>query len=114
MTRSADYRPVTAAAPFELGALDWQEHSVCQWTDEPGLFDAFSEGSTPREWERVARAQAFCVECPVRAQCLEFGISLRESGVYGGYYLSKGHALSQGTHVRKPNKPSKSQERAAA
>jgi hypothetical protein len=114
VSRAADYRPLTAAAPFELGALDWQEHSVCQWTDEPGLFDAFSEGSTPREWERVARAQNVCVECPVRAQCLEFGISLRESGVYGGRYLSKGHVLTQGAHVRKPPKQPTAQERAAA
>jgi len=34
---------------------------------------------------------AICASCPVRKQCLEYGLENKETGVYGGVYLNRGH-----------------------
>lgn len=34
---------------------------------------------------------AICASCPVRRQCLEYGLENKETGVYGGVYLNRGH-----------------------
>ncbi|MBL0202903.1 MAG: WhiB family transcriptional regulator [Candidatus Microthrix sp.] len=43
----------------------------------------------PPTEEESGRAKAVCAECPVRQDCLEFAISVREKeGVWGGPRLS--------------------------
>jgi len=44
----------------------------------------------------IARAKAFCAECPVRAQCLDSALARREPwGVWGGELLANGKVLAQ-------------------
>lgn len=92
--------PTTVMPTFALGELDWQEHSICQWQD-PSLFDEFHSRAKTSDWDRVEEAQRVCAGCPVRTECLAFGVSDQQSGVWGGHYLSQGHVIPPGSRVCK-------------
>ena len=71
------------------GSMAWQSEAACQY-DDTRLFAEAGKRQTPAARRRVASAMAICAGCPVRAECLEFGISNRSSGVYGGQHLMRG------------------------
>jgi hypothetical protein len=57
------------------------------------LFDPVGYSVEPDEppgndWNGVARAQAICADCPVRALCFADAVENRRFGVWGGVYLS--------------------------
>ena len=55
----------------------WMLNARCRGTDPETFFP--SDGSSSRA------AQRLCVECPVRAECLEYALVNRiEQGVWGG------------------------------
>lgn len=57
---------------------DWAARAMCLNTDGDGAFER--EGSVAeREFIR-----SFCEQCPVRAECLEWGLRFDDEGVYGG------------------------------
>jgi len=65
---SADSVPLTPS---------WMAEAACRGCD-PALF--YSERGS---WTEVADAKRICRECPVKAECLEYG--LREPvGIWGG------------------------------
>jgi len=78
--------------------MDWQDLSACLGED-PALFDEFLAKPGAEERKRVIAAKKICAACPVRAECLSFGMSNKESGVRGGEYLSLGRVLN----VREPD-----------
>jgi WhiB family redox-sensing transcriptional regulator len=63
----------------------WQFRAACRGEDAglffaPGYFEAREEKEA-----REARAKAICARCPVRDECLEYALSIREiHGVWGG------------------------------
>ena len=60
----------------------WIEHSRCIGED-PELF--FPVGSRGTAIEQTQRAIAVCMDCPVRAQCLEWALdTCQDAGVWGG------------------------------
>lgn len=60
----------------------WIERARCIG-EEPELF--FPVGSTGTALEQTRRAIAICLECPVRAECLEWSLdTCQDAGVWGG------------------------------
>lgn len=63
----------------------WQWRAACRG-DDTALF--FPPGEFEPKEERVARerkAKAICATCPVRIECLEYAIRIREThGIWGG------------------------------
>ena len=61
---------------------DWRRLARCRDTD-PSLF--FPVGATGDAIDLIEAAKTVCLECEVRAECLEFALVTRqESGVWGG------------------------------
>ena len=71
----------TAAA-----AADWQEWGATCVGEDPSVFFAPDYWETTEEKRaREAKAKLLCRACPVRPQCLEFGLTASEGhGVWGG------------------------------
>lgn len=61
----------------EVGALTWQERSLCAQTDPEAFFP--EKGGSTREAKKV------CVGCDVRSECLEYALDKDERfGIWGG------------------------------
>ena len=66
-------------------AIGWQFRAACRG-EESALFFApnYFERREQKE-AREAKAKAICVRCPVRAECLEYALRIREPhGIWGG------------------------------
>jgi WhiB family redox-sensing transcriptional regulator len=63
----------------------WQWRAACRG-DDAGLFFAPNQPETREEREvRERNAKAICAVCPVRAECLEYAVRIREpNGIWGG------------------------------
>jgi len=63
---------------------DWQLHAACRGTDSEVFFHPERERGEARERREVA-AKAICAACPVRQECLDHSLAVREPyGVWGG------------------------------
>jgi WhiB family redox-sensing transcriptional regulator len=75
-------------------ANGWQHLAACRGEDStpffaPGYFERRSEKNA-----REAVAKAICARCPVRPECLEFALTIREGhGVWGGLNEMERRAL---------------------
>ena len=63
----------------------WQFEAACRGTDSalffaPNYFERREEKAS-----REAEAKTICTRCPVRLQCLEYALKIREThGIWGG------------------------------
>jgi WhiB family redox-sensing transcriptional regulator len=85
----------TPAAPpllrlvADLGDAPWREHAACLGADREIFFVApisscSSKGTLmASETRQRAVVDAYCVGCPVRAQCLEHALTYGEVGIWG-------------------------------
>jgi WhiB family redox-sensing transcriptional regulator len=81
--------------------------------DEPWRLDARCADGTSalvglffsEQLDDILRAKAFCVECPVKQECLAAAIDRREPwGVWGGELFANGKVLA---HKRRRGRPPK-------
>jgi len=71
--------------------MDWRHLAACL-DEDPELF--FPVGDTGPALLQVAEAKAVCAECPVRAQCVEFALTLGlNEGIFGGLTPDERRAL---------------------
>jgi WhiB family transcriptional regulator, redox-sensing transcriptional regulator len=72
----------------------WQHFAACRGEDSTHFF---APSYFERRYEKNAReavAKAICVRCPVRDQCLEYALSVRENhGIWGGLNEMERRAL---------------------
>ncbi len=72
----------------ELGVplpIDWQQRGICRDSDASVFFPPTSFEHKPEREAREAKAKSICAGCPVRVQCLEWALAVREPhGVWGG------------------------------
>ncbi len=63
----------------------WQLRAACRGPESALFFPpTYPERKDERD-AREARAKAICQECPVRSECLDYAISIREPhGIWGG------------------------------
>jgi WhiB family redox-sensing transcriptional regulator len=84
-------RSLRVAASWQIGipeagqdakASAWRFHALCSEQD-PDLF--FPVGTSGPALRQALRAKAICMQCPVRAACLEWALETRQPhGVWGG------------------------------
>lgn len=74
-----------AALGLDPDEAEWYDFSVCNGQKIWRFYEGY-ESST-----RVAiQTDQMCLSCPVRNQCLQYGMENNEWGVWGGIYLSNG------------------------
>ena len=63
----------------------WQVKAACRGPESAVFFPpTWPERRDEREL-REARAKTICADCPVRAECLDFALRIREPhGIWGG------------------------------
>lgn len=63
----------------------WQWQAVCRGEDAALFFPPSHLEDRDHKRERERRAKALCSICPVRIECLEYALRIREPyGVWGG------------------------------
>jgi WhiB family transcriptional regulator, redox-sensing transcriptional regulator len=63
----------------------WQFQAACRGEDSSLFFAPNYFEKREEKLAREARAKAFCDRCPVRTDCLEYALDIRENhGVWGG------------------------------
>ena len=73
--------PLLSAAP----ATKWQSFGACRDADVDVFFPPSHFEHKPEREARESRAKAICMTCTVRAECLDWALSVREPhGVWGG------------------------------
>jgi WhiB family redox-sensing transcriptional regulator len=78
----------------------WRAEARCADSSSALVDLFFSE-----QLDDILRAKAFCVECPVRRQCLDAAIARREPwGVWGGELFANGKVLAQKRRRGRPPK----------
>jgi len=58
--------------------------------------EAVSELFFSEEQKDIASARQICMQCPVRAKCLQYGIEYQNDGVLGGYTASERKKMARG------------------
>lgn len=81
-------RPGPRIVPPPMG---WQGRGLCR--ENPGLFDDLDNFPSPDERRRIEVAMSVCARCPVRQECLAFGMKGKCWGVFGGFLLRGGKAV---------------------
>lgn len=89
-------------------ALQWEMTDTEEWRDLARCRDgsaALTELFFSEQLDDIARAKAFCRECPVMNDCLEAALVRREPwGVWGGELLANGKILAQKRNRGRPPK----------
>lgn len=63
----------------------WQFLAACRGEDTADFFPPPHPETREDREARESRAKAICGVCPVRAECLDYALSVRESyGIWGG------------------------------
>jgi WhiB family redox-sensing transcriptional regulator len=66
---------------------DWTDRAACRGGP---VHYWFPEGQGQRAVADAARGKAVCSACPVRQQCLAYGMKTTATGIFGGHYLHLG------------------------
>ena len=91
-----------AAVAHLEGALgtEWQQRGLCRASDSTVFFAPAHFEHKPEREAREAKAKVICAGCPVRAQCLDWALAVREPhGVWGGYSESERKQILVGKRV---------------
>lgn len=70
---------------------DWQHEAACRDDPEPDLW--FPVGTEGPARVQARQAKTICAGCPVREQCLAYGLGLpasQQTGIWGGYWFDVG------------------------
>lgn len=62
-------------------SMDWMSQGACQ-REDPELFFPIAAGGPALEQIRTAKRVCLC--CPVRPECLSFGLKTTQDGIWGG------------------------------
>jgi hypothetical protein len=63
----------------------FEQKPLCLNMDTNMFFDRYEE-----DQEHARRMDILCTKCPAQRQCLAYGVSNKEWGVWGGVYLEDG------------------------
>ena len=63
----------------------WQRRAACRGPESMLFFAPTVPETRPDREARESRAKAICGECPVRSDCLDYALRIREAhGIWGG------------------------------
>jgi WhiB family transcriptional regulator, redox-sensing transcriptional regulator len=81
--------PIGVVRPYVPNLTDWRDEALCAEIDRDLFF--------PERGETARTARKVCARCEVRAECLEWALSLRaeddEYGVLGGTTATERRSL---------------------
>jgi WhiB family transcriptional regulator, redox-sensing transcriptional regulator len=79
---------------LQMSERTWQLRAACRGPASALFFPpTYPERKEERD-AREAKAKAICAECPVRAECLDYALSIREPhGIWGGLTEAERRAL---------------------
>lgn len=64
---------------------DWQLRAACRGPHAEVFFPPAHVERKDEKLDRELRAKAICTSCPVRQQCLDYALEIREPhGIWGG------------------------------
>lgn len=73
------------ARPVWEENTSWQNDALCRGSNADLFFPPQHMETKEERAAREAQAKAVCARCPVRKQCLEFALAVREPhGIWGG------------------------------
>jgi WhiB family transcriptional regulator, redox-sensing transcriptional regulator len=79
---------------IESWAYGWQWRAACRGEDSSTFFSPSERESNEDRMAREARAKSICAGCPVRIDCLDYSLSVREPyGIWGGLNEQERRAL---------------------
>lgn len=77
-----------------MAAKDWQVIGLCRGNHSHLFFPPSTFERKDERERREIRAKAICQVCPVKADCIEFAMRIREPyGIWGGTTESDRRAL---------------------
>jgi WhiB family redox-sensing transcriptional regulator len=75
----------------------WQLRAACRGPQQSAFFPPAVTERKDERLEREVRAKAICASCPVRQQCLEYALRIREPhGIWGGLNEVERRAMLDG------------------
>lgn len=73
----------------------WQLDAACRGPESVLFFPPASVERKDEREDRERRAKTICMECSVRAECLDYALSIREPhGIWGGLTEAERRVLS--------------------
>ena len=70
---------------MDLSRHDWRDAAACRGMDTDRFFDTYENEPSSR-----AATDAVCRSCPVIRACHSWWRAYKETGVWGGIYLTEG------------------------
>ena len=76
----------------------WQNEALCRGNQAALFFPPSTLERKEERERREAKAKAICAVCPVRRNCSEYAMNIREPyGIWGGYTeVERRHLIAQG------------------
>jgi WhiB family redox-sensing transcriptional regulator len=76
-------------------ATPWEARAVCRAARSGCFVPPLSGETTDERRAREAVAKGICADCPVRRECLEYALRVREPfGIWGGLNETERRALT--------------------
>jgi WhiB family redox-sensing transcriptional regulator len=90
----------TRSARPEHAVPNWRHHAAC-WGEDPELFYLTAREDTAAAQPQIAEAKAVCQRGPVRAECLDWALSIGdEFGILGGLTAGERRPLRRESATR--------------
>jgi hypothetical protein len=64
---------------------EWMNQAACQDRDDLAWIPDADDSEDKIHAKKLAKT--FCLDCPVRGECLQYGITTKSMGIWGGSYL---------------------------
>ena len=76
-------------------ATPWESRAICREADARCFVPPMSGESADERRVRESAAKRICADCPVRRECLDYALRVRESlGIWGGLDETERRALT--------------------
>ncbi|MGO9874314.1 MAG: WhiB family transcriptional regulator [Acidimicrobiia bacterium] len=71
--------------PSSWAATSWEVRAACRGSESVSFVSPLAGESTSQRRTREATATRICSECPVKRECLDYAMRVREPfGIWGG------------------------------
>lgn len=83
--RGGDPDRIPQSRKIKAQNTEWMNEALCKSRDDLTWVPMSDDADNPIIAKRLAKE--FCLDCPVRGQCLQYGITTKSMGIWGGSYL---------------------------
>lgn len=93
------------SVPVIIPDFIFEEIPNCSSVDPELFFPQESEpypGKIVSKYTDIAAAKRICADCPIKLQCLEYGLKNAEIGIWGGLTESQRESLRRANKLNQP------------